>query len=154
MKNPAYFRSVVDAVTAQLAAQNIDVFVILTSEGSDEMTTTLIPGVGTVGAGAFLFTKDGRRFSLSTSIDAQDIEESGLFDRCIHYTNFYASLHELWTELAPRRAAFNFSRTEALCDGLTVGRYKRFRDAVADLPAYEAVSSALFIPAVRRAVDE
>lgn len=152
MKNKEFHGQVIDKVIEKLNEQNIDVYAIITSEGSDDITTKFIPGVGTVGTGAFLFTKEGKCYSVSTSIDAQDIVETGFFAESLYYTEFSETIHDLWARLAPKRAAFNFSETEPFCDGLTVGRFQRFMDAVADLPEFEVVSAECFIPAVREEV--
>src|SRR5690625_474975 len=64
---------------------NIDAWVIYTSEGSDPCIP-LITGVGTVGPGAFIITKKGEKLAICNTIDAQDIEQSELFDEVIHYT--------------------------------------------------------------------
>lgn len=63
---------IIQDVTVKLDELNIDVYLILTSEGSDPITP-FFPGVGTVSAGAFAFTRDGRRYALSTKIDARTL---------------------------------------------------------------------------------
>lgn len=148
MINRTEKNNIINDLAKELAARDIDVYVILTSEGSDSMTQ-FIPGAGTVGMGAFFFTKDNKRYSLTTSIDVQDIEETGLFNECIRYKDFSKSVHQLWEKLAPRRAAFDFSEKDPFCDGLTVGRLNKFLNAVSDLPPFETLSIEDIIPILR-----
>jgi hypothetical protein len=136
---------IIKDVTAQLAALGIDVYLILTSEGSDPVTS-FIPGVGTVGAGAFAFTREGKRYALSTKIDAQDIQESGLFDQVIRYDAFEQSLAELMHTLCPRVIALNQSMHDPRCDGLTVGRRRWLDTAMPEGAPYAVVSSDQFLP--------
>lgn len=144
----AYHTKVLDDTIAQLKAQNIDAYLIVTSEGSDPMLPFL-PGVGTVGSGAFMFTAGGRKIAVCTTIDAQDIEESGLFDEVRKYTGSYPdTMAQLLREFNPRRLAVNCSETDAFCDGLTMGRWRRLTEAVPEMQ-FELVSSDTFIPAVK-----
>ncbi len=132
-------------VTEKLDALGIDVYLILTSEGSDPITS-FIPGVGTVGAGAFAFTRTGKRYALSTKIDAQDIRECGLFDCVITYDSFAQSLGELMVELSPKVIALNQSMEDPRCDGLTVGRRRWLFAAMPESADYSIISSDLFLP--------
>lgn len=79
MKDYSYHKKVIDDVITKLDESDIDLYLIITAEGCDPMTE-FIPGVDTVGSSAFLFTKDGKKLATASSIDAQDVEESGLFD--------------------------------------------------------------------------
>lgn len=132
-------------VTEKLDKLAIDVYLILTSEGSDPITP-FFPGVGTVGAGAFAFTRDGRRYALSTKIDAQDIVESGLFQNVVKYDHFEQALKELMQTLNPKVIALNQSMDDPRCDGLTVGRRRWLAAAMPQGAAYTTVSSDLFLP--------
>lgn len=111
--------------------ENIDMWLILTSEGSDPCLP-LIPGVKTVGLGAFIFTKDGGSYAFCSSIDAQDLEESNLFTQVYKYQQ--QSLQEILKEFVqkqnPHKIALNYSQDEHLCDGLTVGRYRWLCEAL------------------------
>lgn len=151
--NKSFHQKVIADTVAQLKAKDIDCYVILTSEGSDRMASSYLPGVGTVGSGAFLFTKAGKSYALSSSIDAQDIEESGLLDEVMRYTAGAAAYDQMLTDLieriAPKRVAFNDSQTVPFLDGLTMGRYRRFKEAMrAD---FEEVSADTFMPEVLKA---
>ena len=136
--------NIIRDMTKKLEELGIDVYLILTSEGSDPITR-FIPGVGTVGAGAFAFTKEGKRYALSTKIDAQDIEESGLFDQVIRYDSFERALKELMDSLSPRVIALNQSMDDPRCDGLTVGR-RRWLTAAMPEGTYQTVGSDCFLP--------
>lgn len=148
MKDYSVNREKMEQAAAALQARAIGLWLILTSEGSDPCLP-LVTGVRTVGPGAFLIAADGRRYAVCTSIDAQDIAESGLFDRVVHYgDSFEETLSELVLSLAPNRIALNYSMDEHLCDGLTVGRYRWLMGA---LKAYEGeyVSSEAFLTELR-----
>lgn len=147
----AYHEKVIETTIAQLKEKGIDAYLIITSESSDTITG-FIPGVGTVGDGAFLFTASGRKVAVCSKIDAQDIEESGLFDEVRKYDNYDAELAALVQEVKPARLALNFSLDNAFCDGLTVGRYRSFCESVPGL-AFEEVSADVFMPAVRAVVQ-
>ena len=131
--------------TQELDRLGIDVYLILTSEGSDPITSFL-PGVGTVGAGAFAFTRTGKRYALSTKIDAQDIAESGLFDEVIRYDSFADALAQLMAKLAPKVIALNQSMNDPRCDGLTVGRKQWLTDAMPAGAEWTTVSADSFLP--------
>jgi len=137
--------SIIREVTQKLDELDIDVYLILTSEGSDPITS-FIPGVGTVGAGAFAFTREGKRYALSTKIDAQDIAESGLFDQVIKYDSFEQALKDLMQTLTPRVIALNQSMDYPRCDGLTIGRRRWLTAAMSESHSYQTVSSELFLP--------
>ena len=80
--------------------------------------------------------------------DAQDTEESGLFDEVIRYEDYNATVADMVLRYQPKRIALDFSENNAFCDGLTMGKYKKFLNS---LNGYEleVVSADLFIPAVQ-----
>ncbi len=128
---------------------DIDLWLILTSEGSDPCLP-LVTGVATVGPGAFLFTKEGKKFAVCSSIDAQDIEESKLFDEVFKYTNaFNETLASLVEDISPKKIALNMSKEEHLADGLTAGRYRWLKKSLADIFMGDFVSSAPFLSKLR-----
>ena len=93
-----------------LREQNIDIWLILTSEGSDPCIP-LVTGVGTVGPGVFIVTKEGEKFALCSSIDAQDIEESELFDEVYKHSGSLAVLlAEVVGKINPNKIALNISK--------------------------------------------
>src|SRR5690625_4110088 len=128
---------------------NIDAWVIYTSEGSDPCIP-LVTGVGTVGPGAFIITKKGEKIAICSSIDAQDIEESGLFDDVLHYTGDMAQVFaKTIQKIAPKKIALNMSKEEHLADGLTTGRYRWLEKALAPVFDGEYVSSEPFLSLLR-----
>lgn len=102
MKDYSYHKKVIDDVITKLNESDIDLYLIITAEGCDPMTE-FIPGVDTVGSSAFLFTKDGKKLATASSIDAQDVEESGLFDEVRHYENYDETLAQMVLELKPKK---------------------------------------------------
>ncbi|MEZ7172947.1 M24 family metallopeptidase [Sporosarcina sp. OR05] len=126
-----------------------DAWLIYASESSDPCLE-LVPGVATVGPGIFLFTKDGGRYAICSSIDAQDIEESGVFHEVIkHSPSIEEGLRELMLKVAPKRIALNYSIEEPLADGLTTGRYRWLMKALSEFPEVEFVSSEPFLTKLR-----
>lgn len=133
---------------------HIDAWVIYTSEGSDPCIP-LVTGVGTVGPGAFILTKKGEKIAICSSIDAQDIEESGLFDDVLHYTGDMAQIFaETIQKLAPKQIALNMSKEEHLADGLTTGRYRWLEKTLAPVFEGEYVSSEPFLNLLRSIKSE
>ena len=153
MKNFEFHNRVIHDVTENLKQLDIDLYLIITSEGSDKMTR-FIPGVDTVGSGAFFFTKEGKRYGVASTIDAQDVEESGLFDEVVRYQDYESAVAGLLERLNPKRVALDFSETDAECDGLTLGRYEHYKSHIKGQMEYTEVSSDLFIPQVKAAVHQ
>ena len=147
MKDYSFHKKVIDDVIGKLNELDIDLYLIITAEGCDPMTS-FIPGVDTVGAGAFMFAKNGQKIATASKIDAQDTEESGLFDEVIRYEDYFETVSKMVLQFNPKRIALDFSEDNAFCDGLTMGKYKKF---LACLNGYEVemVSADLFIPAVQ-----
>lgn len=153
MKNFEFHNRVIHDVTEKLKELDIDLYLIITSEGSDKMTR-FIPGVDTVGSGAFFFTKEGKRYGVASTIDAQDVEESGLFDEVVRYQDYESAVAGLLERLNPKRVALDFSETDAECDGLTLGRYEHYKSHIKGQMEYTEVSSDLFIPQVKATVHQ
>ena len=153
MKNFEFHNRVIHDVTEKPKELDIDLYLIITSEGSDKMTR-FIPGVDTVGSGAFFFTKEGKRYGVASTIDAQDVEESGLFDEVVRYQDYESAVAGLLEWLNPKRVALDFSETDAECDGLTLGRYEHYKSHIKGQMEYTEVSSDLFIPQVKAAVHQ
>lgn len=153
MKNFEFHNRVIHDVTEKLKQLDIDLYLIITSEGSDKMTR-FIPGVDTVGSGAFFFTKEGKRYGVASTIDAQDVEESGLFDEVVRYQDYESAVAGLLERLNPKRVALDFSETDAECDELTLGRYEHYKSHIKGQMEYTEVSSDLFIPQVKAAVHQ
>lgn len=107
-----------------LRDNNIDLWLIFASEGSDP-AVKLLTGLKTVGRTAFLITKENKKYAVCSIIDAQESEESDLFDQVYKYQNNLPEvLKQLIEKLNPNKIAINYSVDDNLCDGLTVGRYR------------------------------
>lgn len=145
-----YHAKVISDVIAKLDELDIDLYLIITSEGADPITT-FIPGVDTVGSGAYLFLRNGKKYGVASRIDAQDVEESGLFDEVVRYEDYDETVAQLVKKAVPKRVALNYSVDVPFCDGLTMGRYTRFVQAMGGNLPFETVSADLFIPAVQAA---
>ncbi len=147
MKDYSYHKKVIDDVIAKLNELDIDLYLIITAEGCDPMTA-FIPGVDTVGSSAYLFAKSGKKIATASSIDAQDVEESGLFDEVVRYDNFDDTLAKLVLDLQPGKIALDYSENVPFCDGLTMGKYEKFVRSLGGY-AFEECSADQFIPAVQ-----
>lgn len=139
-----------DQAVIYLKGMDIDMWLIYTSEGSDPCIP-LVTGVGTVGPGAFLVTKKGQKLAVCSSIDAQDIEQSKLFDKVYKYNNSSLSetLSSIVKMLAPKSIALNMSKEEHLADGLTTGRYRWLTKTLDSVFTGQYVSSAPFLKLLR-----
>ena len=113
MKDYSYHKKVIADVIEKLREQDIDLYLIITAEGCDPMTE-FIPGVDTVGASAYLFAKDGTKWATASNIDAQDVEESELFDKVVRYQDYDQTLAQMVLELKPKKIALDYSEDNAL----------------------------------------
>ncbi len=132
-----------------LHEENIDMWIIYSSEGSDP-SLPLITGIKTVGRSAFIFTKDGGKYSLCSKIDAQESEDSGLFDEVIKYDEgLEKELKNLVEKINPNKIALNYSKNDNLCDGLTEGRYRWLKKVLGEEYSNRFVSSEDFLSKLR-----
>ena len=139
-----------DEMIARMGELGIDLYVIITGEGADPIPLQCF-GVDTVGSSAFVFSRLGDKLALTSTIDAQDVEESGMYDKVLRYNDYYPELADLVKGLPHERIAFNYSENVPLCDGLTMGKYLQFLDEMGG-EAFEACSSDLFIPDLKKTV--
>lgn len=138
-----------DQAVNYLKENEINAWIILTSEGSDPCLP-LITGVKTVGLGAFIITDKGDKYAICSSIDAQDIDESGLFTSVLKYQEGLGdSLKDVILSINPRKIALNYSLHENLCDGLTLGRYRWLKEVLKSSFYGEFVSSEIFLKKIR-----
>ncbi|WP_407270122.1 M24 family metallopeptidase [Radiobacillus sp. PE A8.2] len=132
-----------------LKEMDIDMWLIYTSEGSDPCIP-LVTGVGTVGPGAFMVTKQGNKLAVCSSIDAQDIEQSELFDQVYKYKGSLAeTLASIVQDIAPNTIALNISKEEHLADGLTTGRYRWLQHTLQSVFTGKYISSEPFLKLLR-----
>ncbi len=132
-------------VANYLVENNIDLWLIYSSEGSDKANTA-ITGIRTIGKTFFIITKEGKAFAIANRIDSLESKNSGLFDEVIEYgDDAGATLKETLTKLAPNSIAVNYSKDSAFCDGLTVGRFKWLKEAIGEEFTQKLVSSEVFL---------
>ncbi|MBE4908521.1 aminopeptidase P family protein [Bacillus luteolus] len=129
-------------------------WLILTSEGSDPCIP-LMTGVGTVGPGVFIITKEGEKLALCSSIDAQDLEESELFDTVYKHSGSLADLLvDVIKKINPSNIALNVSEEEYLADGLTAGRFRWLQKTLNQVFKGDYVSSQPFLTLIRSIKSE
>ena len=127
----------------------IHLWLIFASEGSDP-AVKLLTGLKTVGRTAFLITKENKKYAVCSIIDAQESEESGLFDQVYKYQNNLPEvLKQLIEKLNPNKIAINYSVDDNLCDGLTVGRYRWLKKNIGLEICKKFVSSEKILQKIR-----
>lgn len=132
-----------------LKEEGIDLWLIPTREGSDP-ALDLLTKVRTVGLGAFIITAGGTAMALTSRIDIQDVEESGLFEKVFTYADsFEDSLRTIITDMNPQSIALNFSTDDHLCDGLGQGLYNLVTRSLQEVFSGEFVSSEKILSKVR-----
>lgn len=132
-----------------LKQEELDMWIIYASEGSDP-AVSLVTGLHTIGPTAFVFTKEGQKLALCSRIDAQESEQSQLFDEVRKYQTDLSELFPaLMEEVDPQRIAINYSQNDHLCDGLTVGRYRWLKRSLGDVYGERLVSSEPFLKKLR-----
>lgn len=143
------YKSKISQAVKYLNEFDIDSWIIFSSEGSDP-AVQLLTGINTVGRTFFIFTKSGKRYALCSVIDAQESEESGLFDEVITYRNdLPEKLNLILDAIKPKNIALNYSLNDNLCDGLTVGRYRWLSKILGEKYKSRFVSSEPFLKKIR-----
>jgi Xaa-Pro aminopeptidase len=127
-----------------LKESGVDVWLVFTRDAQDDPTDViwpekrdirLDPVSELIGAekvfkpAAFLFTADGERTAFCAELDAGSIRESGIYSKVLTYRfsrqssfhNIYDLLREEVSRVDPQKIALNFSESEPVADGLTVG---------------------------------
>lgn len=130
MNNPDYqvAKEKLDAATDLLHEQGVDFWLILTREGSDPVMPLLV-GARSVHEAAILISPTGQHMVLCSQSDRGNYASTGLFgDVIVYEKDFQASLAELMRLFNPGRLMLNYSETDALSDGLTVGQYLMLED--------------------------
>ncbi|SKC36679.1 M24 family metallopeptidase [Maledivibacter halophilus] len=128
---------------------DIDLWLIYSSEGSDPCIP-LITGLKTVGKTFFLITKEGKKYAIASVIDAQESQNSGLFDEVYIYSSDCEKLlREVIDKINPGKIAINYSMDDNLCDGLTAGRYRWLIKALGDNYVDKIIQSEVFLKKLR-----
>lgn len=114
---------------ALLPTLEADAWLVLTREHSDA-ATELFTGMGMVGEAAFLFTKDGAKHALVADYDVDPIALPGVFEVSAYGKGgFLEPLTALLERVAPATLALDFSESDPLADGLTVGMLRKLERA-------------------------
>lgn len=119
-----------DFAARLLEEKGIDCWLILTREGSDPSAPLMLGTTSVHQAGIFI-KRDGRHIVLASPNDRGNFETTGLFSEIITYgKNFEEKLIEIFNRINPGKLALNFSKSDNLCDGLTVGQYMILEKAI------------------------
>lgn len=114
-----------EQLVSMLIEKNIDSLLLLSRERSDHIVPFLT-GVDTVGITAFFFNKDGSKVVITSKSDAGNYEESKMFSEVIVYERtLEEKFVEYFNKLNPSKVALNFSTTDTISDGLTLGLYMK-----------------------------
>lgn len=143
MKNDKYQlqREKIEQAKSYLAEYDIDCWLIKTKEGSDPCMPLMF-GFSIVGDAVLIITQK-RTLAVTSSIDAQDVEESGLFDEIRTYGSegLAGILFSVVDALKPERIAVNYSKSNQLSDGLTVGSFRALKKMLTRPPSTSGTSS-------------
>lgn len=142
-------RQKLNQAAAYLDQYDIDLWLIFASEGSDP-AVKLLTGLKTVGKTCFLIGRDGSKTAVCSIIDAQESEDSGIFDEVVKYqNNLPEKLKQLVEAKNPNRIAVNYSMGDNLCDGLTTGRYRWLKKHLGEDLCSRFVSSEKMLQKIR-----
>lgn len=112
---------------ALLPSLEADAWLVLCREGSDP-ATLLFANTEMVGEAAFLLTKSGQKFAVVADYDVAPIAASGAFAITPYgQGGFEAPLGALLERAQPKTLALDFSESDPLADGLSVGLYRKLR---------------------------
>ncbi len=128
---------------------DIDCFLIKTKEGSDPCMPLLF-GLSIVGDALIAITQQ-RCVAITSTIDAQDVIESKLFDEVITYSSHELSskVASLISQIKPNKIALNWSQSNPLSDGLTVGSYRSLLKMLPSEYRQRICSSEIFLQKLR-----
>lgn len=132
-----------------VAESQVDCWLVKTKEGSDPCMPLMF-GL-TISGDAALIVTPTQTLAITSSIDAQDVMGSGLFDEVVTYsrTGFGELLLQQVTKIDPQRIAVNYSKENHLSDGLTVGSYRALRRMLTERYASRLESSESFLQRLR-----
>jgi len=109
-----------------LAKLDADCWIVYCREGRDPCSRLLV-GYPVIGESAFVFASSGEKYAIVAGYDAMAIDELGLFDRIVVYEQegIDQYLRDVIGELGPERIMLNFSESDFLVDGLTLGMFRK-----------------------------
>ncbi len=137
-----------------LKEEKIDTWLIYSSEGSDP-AVDLLTGIKTVGKTFFIFDQSGKKIAVTNKIDAQESQDSQLFDEVLLYEKDPAeTLKNILYELNPNVLALNYSQDDHLCDGLTLGRLLWLKKAIGEEMYAKVTSSEKLLQRLRAVKTE
>jgi len=115
-------------VSSLLDREDVDMLLVLTREGTDKAVPLLV-GTRAIHLGAMIFRRSGRHTMITSKSDQGNFLETGVFSEVdVYGEDLSEPLKDLLHEEKPRRVAMNYSESDHLCDGLTLGLYTWFED--------------------------
>ena len=138
-----------DQAARYLDREGIDLWLILSTEGSDPCLPLIVEEYVS-GASAFIVTRTGETIALVSPIDGAGLVAGGAYQRVIQYPrSIDETLKQLMAEFNPARVALNFSSTDGLCDGLTLGKYLWLKELMGEAFTDNCVSSEKVLKRLR-----
>lgn len=117
-------------VSSLLEREGVDILLVLTREGTDKAVPLLV-GTRAVHLGAMVFRKDGGHTIITSRSDQGNFAETGVFSEVLVYgEDLSQPLKDLLDKEKPATVAMNYSESDHLCDGLTLGLYTWFENLV------------------------
>lgn len=118
------------------------VWVRETSQMADPVLTIIL-GREVVWQSALIYSRDGTKTAIVGNFDADGIEQAGIFDEVIPYTEgIREQLVTTLSEIDPHEIAINFSKNDVAADGLTVGMHLLLKEYLEDTPFQDRLKSA------------
>ena len=154
-------RRILETLPEAMRANGVDLFVVFTRENSRDPFSDEV-GLGrAVARAAGLFRLDGAkvlsRTAIAASYDTTPIEESGLYEQVLAYSQEGIRPHlvRAVAAVSPRRIAVNTSRDVTIADGLTSGMRGYLENALgADVSSRMVSSEAILLSILGRKFPE
>ncbi|MFO7835496.1 MAG: Xaa-Pro peptidase family protein [Candidatus Thorarchaeota archaeon] len=124
---------------------DLDAWLIWVRETS-QMADPVLPiilGRDLVWQSALVYSKDGIRTAIVGNFDADGIEQAGIFDEVVPYTEgIRDQLITVLEKINPNKIAINFSKNDVAADGLTVGMHLLLQEYLEGTPYQDRLVSA------------
>jgi len=132
---------------------NTDIWITIDKESElmSDPVMDYIVGAGVTWLSFFIISASGKTYAIVGNLDRERIERLGLFDEIYSYKNSPKSdLLSILKKENPSKIAINFSEDSPSADGLTYGKYLKFKK-IMEGSGYEdrIVSSEKIIAALR-----
>lgn len=124
---------------------DLDAWLVWVRETSQmpDPVLTIILGREVVWQSALIYSRDGTKTAIVGNFDADGIEQAGIFDEVIPYTEgIREQLVTTLTKIDPHEIAINFSKNDVAADGLTVGMHLLLKEYLEDTPFEDRLKSA------------